>query len=110
MTTMGTKCAPLAADLFLICYERHYMLSLSDNNLTDIIEAFNSTSRYLDNLFNIDNAYFEHMVDQIYPTEFQLNKENSADTEAPFSDLDLSITNGIISAKIYDKRSDFSLN
>ena len=47
------------------------MLSLSDNNQTDIIEAFNSTSRYLDDLLNIDNPYFEHMVGQIYPTELQ---------------------------------------
>ena len=31
------------------------MLSLSDNNQTDINEAFNSTSRYLDDLFNIDS-------------------------------------------------------
>ena len=38
-----------------------FMLSLSDNNQTDIIEAFNSFSRYLDDLFNIDNPYFEHM-------------------------------------------------
>ena len=43
------------------------MLSLSDNNLTEIIEAFNSTSRYLDDLLDIDNPYFEHMVDKIYP-------------------------------------------
>ena len=43
------------------------MLSLSDNNQTDIIEAFNSTSRYLDDLLNIDNPYFEQMVGQIYP-------------------------------------------
>ena len=41
---MGTNCAPLVADLFLLCYERDFMLSLSDNNQTDIIEAFNSTS------------------------------------------------------------------
>ena len=45
---MGTNCAPLVADLFLFCYERDFMLSLSDNNQTDIIEAFNSTTRYLD--------------------------------------------------------------
>ena len=45
---MGTNCAPLVADLFLFCYERDFMLSLSDNNQGDIIEAFNSTSRYLD--------------------------------------------------------------
>ena len=43
---MGTNCDPLVADLFLLCYERDFMLSLSDNNQTDIIEAFNSTSRY----------------------------------------------------------------
>ena len=45
---MGTNCAPLVADFF--CNERDFMLSLSDNNQTDIIEAFNSTSRYLDEL------------------------------------------------------------
>ena len=69
---MGTNCAPLVADLFLFCYERDFILSLSDNNQTDIIEAFNSTSRYLDDLLNIDNPYFEQMVGQIYPTELQL--------------------------------------
>ena len=68
------------------------MLSLSDNNQTGIIEAFNSTSRYLDDLLNIDTPYFEQMVDQIYPTELQLNKVNSSVTEASFLDLNLSIT------------------
>ena len=47
------------------------------------------------------------MVGQIYPTELQLNKANSSDTEAPFLDLNLSITNGIVSSKIYDKRGGF---
>ena len=47
------------------------------------------------------------MVGQIYPTELQLNKANSSDTEAPFLDLNLSITNGIVPSKIYDKRDDF---
>ena len=83
------------------------MLSLSDNNQTDVIEAFNSTSGYLDDLLN-DNPCFEQMVGQIYPTELQLNKANSSDTEAPFLDLNLSITNGIISSKIYDKQDDFN--
>ena len=105
---MGTKCAPLVADSFLFCYERDFMLSLSVNNQTDIIEAFNSTSRYLDDLLNIDNTYFEQMVGQIYPTEFQLNKANSSDTEAPFLDLNLSITSGIVSSKIYDKQDYFN--
>ena len=47
------------------------------------------------------------MVGQIYPTELQINKANSSDTEAPFSDLHLSITNGIVSSKICDKRDFF---
>ena len=105
---MGTNCAPLVEDLFLFCYERDFMLSLSDNNQTDSIEAFNSTSRYLEDLFNIDNPYFEQMVGQIYPTELQLNKVNSSDTEAPFLDLSLSITNGIVFSNIYDKWGDFN--
>ena len=105
---IGTNCAPLVADLFLFCYERDFMLSLSDNNQADIIEAFNSTSRYLDDLLNIDNPYFEQMVGQIYPTDLQINKTNSSDTEAPFFDLNLSMTNGIVSSKIYVKRDDFN--
>ena len=105
---MSTNCAPLVADLFLFCCERDCMLSLSDNYQADIIEAFNSTSRYLDDLLNIDNPYFEQMVGQIYPTELQLNKANFSDTDAPFLDLNLSITNGIVSSNIYDKRDDFN--
>ena len=52
---MGTNCAPLVADLFLYCYERDFMDSLNHDNQADVIEAFNSTSRYLDDLLNIDN-------------------------------------------------------
>ena len=59
------------------------MLSLPDNNQIDIVEAFSTTSRYLDGLLIIDNPYFERMVSQLYPTELQLNKAYSSDTEAP---------------------------
>ena len=55
----GTKSAPLIADLFLFYYERGFMLSLSNNTQADVIKAFNSTSRYLDDLLNIDNPYFK---------------------------------------------------
>ena len=85
------------------------MLYLSDNNQADVVEAFNSTSRYLDDLLiNNDNPYFEQMVSQIYPTELQLNKANSFDTEISFMDPDLSIMNGTISSNIYDKRDNFN--
>ena len=84
---MGTNCAPLVADLFLYCYERDFMDNQAHHH---DIEAFNTTSRYLDDLLNIDNPYFEGMVNQIYPHELQLNKANISDTEAPFLDLHLS--------------------
>ena len=62
---MGTNCAPLDADLFLFCYERDFILVLSNNNQADVVEAFISTLRYLDHLLNIDNPYFEQMANQI---------------------------------------------
>ena len=49
------------------------------------------------------------MVNRIYPAELQLNKANSSDTKAPFLDLNLSISNGTVSTKIYDKRDDFDI-
>ena len=55
---MGTHCAPLVADLFLFCHERDFMLSLSVDNQSEVIEAFNSTFRFLDDLLNIDNNVF----------------------------------------------------
>ena len=61
----------------------------------------------MDNILNINNVYFDNMVSQIYPSELQLNKANASDTEAVFLDLHLSISNDIVSTKIYDKRDDF---
>ena len=66
--------------------------------------SLKASSKYdlVDLLLNVhgDVPYFEQMVGQKYPTELQLNKANSSDTEAPFLDLNLSITNGIVSSKI----------
>ena len=107
---MGTNCAPLVADLFHFCYQRDFMKSLSRENQADIIEAFNSTSGYLDDLLNIDNSYFEQIMDRIYPTDLQLNRANSSDIETPFWDLNLCISNGTVSTKIYDKRDDFDFD
>ena len=100
---MGTNCDPLVADLFLFCYERDFMLSLSDDDQSEVIEAFNSTSRYLDDLLNIDNTIFDSMVNHINPSELQLNKANVSDTETSFLDLHLSISDGFVKTKIYDK-------
>ena len=83
------------------------MDSLNHDNQADVIETFNPTSRYPDDLLNIDNPYFEGKANQIYPPELQLNKANTTDTESPFLDLHLSIANGFVSSNIYDKRDDF---
>ena len=65
---MGSNCAPLVADLFLFCYERDFMMSLSDDKQTDVIDAFNTTSRYLDDILNINNVYFDNIISQVYPS------------------------------------------
>ena len=83
--------------------ESDFILSLSDANQSEAIEAFNSTSRYLDDLLNNDNKFFDSMVNQ-------LNKANVSDTEASFLDLHLSISDGFVKTKIFDKRDDFDLD
>ena len=52
-------------DLFLFCYERDFMMSLSDDKQADVIGAFNTTSRYLDGILNINNVYFDNMVSSV---------------------------------------------
>ena len=61
----------------------------------------------MDDILNINNACFDNMVSQIYPSELQHNKANTSDTEATFLDLHLSISNDIVFTKMYDKRDDF---
>ena len=78
------------------------MMSLSEEKQSEVIVAFSLTSRYLDDLLNIDNNYFDGLISQIYPS-----KANSSETEAPFLELHLSILDGFISCKIYGKRDDF---
>ena len=81
-------------------------MSLSADKDAEISEVFNSSSRYLDDVINIDHTYFDDTVNQIYPLERQLNKANSSDTEAPFLNLHLTISDGFVSSKMYNKRDD----
>ena len=61
----------------------------------------------LTSLYRLSSSF---LVNRIYPPELQLNKANTSDTEAPFLDLHLSISNGFVSSKIYDKRDDFDFD
>ena len=103
---MGTNCAPLVAVLFLFFNERDCMTSLSDVKQAEIIEAFKSTSRYqILTVLTLTEWSIEFIC-----LNMQLNKANTSDTEAPFLDLHLSVSNGFVSSKIYDKRDDFDFD
>ena len=54
-------------------------MSLSDDKQADVIDALNYSSRYLDDILNINNVFFDNMASQIYPSELQLNKANTSD-------------------------------
>ena len=104
---MGTNCAPLIADLFLYCYERDFMSDLQKSKRHDLIDMFNDTSRYLDDIFTIDNPEFEKYIPDIYPAELQLNKANTSDKETSFLDLNIKVIGSDIHTLVYDKRDDF---
>ena len=94
---MGTNCAPMVADLFLFCYERDFMMSLSDDKQADVIDAFNTTSRYLDDILNINNVYFDNMVKVSKGTKIR-NRYNQVphltqDTNGKVTNLQLDTTN-----------------
>ena len=105
---MGTNCSPL----LLICFCSAMRGASQKKKRYDQIDAFKSTSRYLDDLLNIETIHFEHMVHRIYLAELQQNKAklNASDTESAFLDLNFSIHNDIVSTKIYDKRDAFNFD
>ena len=109
---ISTNCAPLVADLILFYYERDFMLFLSEDNQSDVIEAFSCTSPYLDGHLNIDNNFFDSMVNHIYPSKRQLISPMwyVSGTDASFLDLRLSIRDGFVKTKKYDKRDDFDFD
>ena len=65
---------------------------------------------YLDDLLNMDNNFFDSMINRIYLSELQLSKANMSDTETSFLDLYLSISDGFVKTKIYGKRDDFDFD
>ena len=107
---MGTNCAPLIADLFLhyvYCYEKDFMSNLQKSKRFDLIDKFNDTSRYLDDIFTIDYLAFAEHITDIYPREIQLNKANTSDTETSFLDLNIKVIGSNIHTSVYDKRDDW---
>ena len=95
---MGTYHCSLVVDLFLFSDNSEFMLSLSDDKQAGIIDAFSTTSRYLDDILNMNNIYLTIWQEKIYPAGLQRYKTSISEIEA-FFDLHLAISNDSVSAK-----------
>ena len=104
---MGTNCDPLIADLFLFCYERDFMSNLHKCKQCDLLDMFNDTSPYLDDIFTIENPEFEKHIPDLYPTELRLNKANTSDKDTSFLYLNIKVIGSNVHTSVYDKRDDF---
>ena len=93
--------------LVLFCYERDFMSNLHKSKQYDLIDMFNDTSRYLDDIFTIDNPAFEKHIPEIYPRELQLNKAITSDKETSFLDLNMKAVGSDFHTSVYDRRDDF---
>ena len=105
---MGTNCVPLIVDLFVYCYKRDFMSDLHKSKHHDLIDMFNDTSGYLDDIFTIDNPDIEKYIPDIYPADLQLNKAKTSDKDTSFLDLNIKVI-GSDNTSVYDKRDDFGL-
>lgn len=72
-----------------------------------MVQKFNNTFRYLDDILALNNDNFNTYTSEIYPPELTLNKANTDEQHCSFLDLNISINNGKLNSKIYDKRDDF---
>ena len=92
---------------FLYCYDRDFMSDLQKSKRFDLIDMFNDISRYLDDIFTIDNPEFEKHISYVYPAELQLNKANTSDKETAYLDLNIKLFGSGIQTSVFDKRDDF---
>ena len=94
--------------IFLYIVTRGILCQTSRNQKRfDLIDKFNDTSRYLDDVFTIDNPEFAEHIPTMYPRELQFNKANTSDKETSFLDLNIKVIGSNIHASVYDKYDDF---
>ena len=97
----------MCSDLLLYSYERDFMSDLHKSKRHDHIDIFYDTSRYLHDIFTIDNPESEKYIPDIYPAELQLNKASISDKKTSFLDLNIKVIGSDIHTSVYDKRDDF---
>jgi len=107
---MGTKFAPLLADLSLYSYEADFIQGLLKKNEKKLARSFNFTFRYIDDVLALNNSRFGDFVDCIYLIELEIKDTTDTDRSASYLDLHLEIDNeGRLRTKLYDKRDDFNV-
>ena len=104
---MGTSCAPLVADLFLFCCGGDFVVSLSDGGWAGVVGAFGSASRCLDGVLGVGGVCFGSVVGRVYPSGLRLGRAGASGAGAAFLDLRLSISGGVVSARVCDRRGGF---
>ena len=82
-------------------------VSLSGGGRAGVVDAFGTASRYLDDVLDIGNVCFDGMVGQMCPSGLRLGRAGASGAEAAFLDLRLSVSGGVVSAKVCDRRGDF---
>jgi hypothetical protein len=106
---MGTKCAPLLADMFLCLYEADFIQGLLKKNEKKLARFFNFTFRYIDDVLSLNNSRFGDFVDHIYLIELEIKDTTDTDRSASYLGLHLEIdSEGWLRTKFYDKRDDFN--
>jgi hypothetical protein len=106
---MGTKCAPILADLFLYSHEADFIQGFLTKNEKKVALSFNFTFRYIDDVFSLHNSRFGDFFDRIYPIELEVKDTTITDRSASYLDLYLEIDSaGLLRTKLYDKRDDFN--
>ena len=106
---IGTKCAPLLADLFLYSYETNFIQGLLKKSEKKLARPFHFTFRYIDDVLSLNYSRFGEFVDRIYLIELAIKDTRDRDTSALYLDLHREIgSEGRLRTKLYDKRDDFN--
>jgi len=107
---LGTKCAPLLADLFPYWYAADFIQGILKKNEKKISQSFNFTFRYIDDVLSINNSRHSHFVDRIYPIELEIKDSTDTYRSASYLILHIEIDiEGRLRTKLCDKRDDFNL-
>ena len=107
---MGTKCAPLLADIFRYSYmyEAEFIQPLLSTSKKRLASQFSFTYRKIDDVLSINNPDFDNYLSQMYPPELEIKDTTESNTSASYLDLLLSIgRDGQLCTSLYDKRDDF---